>query len=130
MLASTLHRTRTIYAHTNQPVRHAEAAKAQDLPTSTAGYAFFRNPPSCQGASQGNRMNAICNGSDRGGEEKLLAREGQKRFAAMELAARAGLKAANLSFWRRFARTVTRQTTRRNDKCIHAIALPVSPFFG
>jgi hypothetical protein len=41
----------------------------------------------------------------------------------MELAARAGLKAANLSFWRCFARTVTRQTTRRNDKCIHAIAL-------
>ncbi|MDR2365456.1 MAG: hypothetical protein LBD68_06320, partial [Zoogloeaceae bacterium] len=39
---------------------------------------------------QGNRMNAICNGSDRGGEEKLLAREGQKRFAAMELTARAG----------------------------------------
>jgi hypothetical protein len=41
----------------------------------------------------------------------------------MELTARAGLKAANLSFWRCFARTVTRQTTRRNDKCIHAIAL-------
>ncbi|MDR2365707.1 MAG: hypothetical protein LBD68_07625 [Zoogloeaceae bacterium] len=74
-------------------------------------------------SSQGNRMNAIRNGSDRGREEKLLARESQKRFAAMELTARAGLKAANLSFWRCFARTVTRQTTRRDDKCIHAIAL-------
>jgi hypothetical protein len=69
-------------------------------------------------------MNAICNGSDRGREEKLLAREGQKRFAAMELTARAGLKAANLSFWRHFACTVARQTTGFDDKCIHAIALP------
>jgi hypothetical protein len=57
--------------------------------------------------------------------EKLLAREGQKRFAAMELTARAGLKAANLSFWTRFACTVARQTTERDDKCIHAIALGI-----
>jgi hypothetical protein len=35
-------------------------------------------------ASQGNRMNAICNKGDSRGAEKLLVSESQKKFAAIE----------------------------------------------
>jgi hypothetical protein len=69
-------------------------------------------------------MNAICNKSDSRGAGKLLLSESPKKFAAIELAVRAGFEG------RQTLCSCRGLAIERNDKCIHAIALFPHPPIG